>query len=140
MKIAEIEITWQEAAKRWRNGDPVFSISLGGIGPSYEQCIQILVFEFMAHYPKELFNFDNRFGKERPTNFHRASFQEWDDYCNPIVDKLDKVFKFSGAQVGAAKMLAFKFMQFGYKEMLESVDFNNLIQVSKNFPRWEKEK
>lgn len=27
--------------KRWDAGDPIWSIEMGGLGPSHEQCIQI---------------------------------------------------------------------------------------------------
>ena len=41
------EMTWREAADKWSAGEIVQSVDIGGIGPGYEQAIQILLFEIM---------------------------------------------------------------------------------------------
>lgn len=37
MKSAITDISTEQAVGQWRNGDIVFSIELGGLGPGYEQ-------------------------------------------------------------------------------------------------------
>ena len=48
----------KEALKWWDEGKSVFSIEMGGLGPGYEQCIHICVFELIREFankklPKE---------------------------------------------------------------------------------------
>lgn len=123
--------TWREAAKAWEKGDIVATASLGGISPGYEQAIQILLFELMLQW-------DGEFLKKDATEAERKEFYSgpWDKHVNEVVSKLDdEVGGFSGAQVGAAKSTAFQFMYYGYTEMLDKLDDDRHMQVSKWFPR-----
>lgn len=121
-------LTWQQAAKRWAEGNIVWTVALGGLGPSYEQCIQILVFETMARWPKETFNLQPS-AKGYPDEFN-VFFED-------LATKLDHSLEFSGNQVEMAKHTAWQFMHFGYEEMLAKAPRHRKIMVQKKFPNWE---
>jgi hypothetical protein len=40
-------VTAQEALSRWDAGDIVWTVSMSGMGPGYEQAIHVLVFEII---------------------------------------------------------------------------------------------
>ena len=42
--------TLDEAIERWDSGRLLFSIELGGLGPGYEQAIQITGMELIRHF------------------------------------------------------------------------------------------
>lgn len=113
--------TCSEALAKWDKGEPVFTVEMGGLGPGYEQCIQMLAFELIREFKD-----DKTFDKEG-WNGERAE---------KIVDTLDKKLGFSGAQVGAAKSLASFVCSKGYRKALRmSKVKDRLIQVSKRFPQ-----
>ena len=94
--------TLKEALQKWNNGETVWSVEMGGLGPGYEQCIQVMIFEMC---------------KERIDN--GVTKDNFDKLVEPVITRLDKQFGgFSGAQVGAAKSVAFKFLTRGYNECL----------------------
>jgi hypothetical protein len=41
----DIPKTWEDALAAWDACEPVFTIELGGLGPSYEQAMHIAIFE-----------------------------------------------------------------------------------------------
>lgn len=112
---------------KWDRGDGVWSISMGGLGPGYEQCIQMLVAENLRHLlsvapprpcPEEEINavWDT---------MREASFK------NEVVEKLGP----SGAQWGAAGNLAWQFYQRGPIDVMRDPKLKDRhIQVCKNFP------
>lgn len=116
--------TWKEAAKDWSNGLNVWSAELGGIGPGYEQAIQVLLWEILSQWDKEDLKYDESM-KKYP--------EEYSEFVDKVTSDLDKNYGFSGAQVGAAKMTAFQFMVYGYENMMNKLDDNRWILVSKNF-------
>lgn len=124
-------ITWKEAAKKWVDGSTLWSVSLGGIGPGYEQAIQILVWETIARWGNREFDAVRDAGKCYPVNYS--------NHFESVVPALEKdCGGFSGMQVGAAKSFAYRIMKNGYAEELGRPDYqkdNRLIQVSKNYPR-----
>lgn len=114
--------TAKEALRRWDEGRGVFTVGMGGLGPGYEQAIQILVFEII------------RDQLSKPLPQPGTSANGWSDStvhrCNYL--------GFSGAQVGAAKSLAYRYLLYGYEKTLLSFkekDDDRLIQVSKDFPQ-----
>lgn len=117
--------TWQEAAEAWREGGSVWSAELGGIGPGYEQAIQVLLFEILA-----------RWEGDPPISTGKAYDQRYASHVDKVVHDLDKECGgFSGAQVGAAKATAFQFMVYGYKHMMDKLSEDRKILVGKSFPR-----
>ena len=114
--------TVDDALAAWDAGDIIFTVEMGGLGPGYEQAIQVLVMELLR---------DMR-GKPLPTTNDEA--WKWGD---PVVNRLDALHGFSGAQVGAAKSLAIRMLRDGYAQTLDSAkshDPARLIQVSGKFP------
>ncbi|KKM07558.1 hypothetical protein LCGC14_1732710 [marine sediment metagenome] len=110
--------TLEEALKKWDNKKTVWSVEMGGLGPGYEQCIQVMIFEMCKE----------TIGKAlTPKEFEKA--------VEPVITKLDKRFGgFSGAQVGAAKQVAFKFLTKGYDECLnDKAITDRKIQVESNW-------
>lgn len=123
MNEAEVDLvpeTCAEALEKWDRGEPVFTVEMGGIGPGYEQCIQILVFELIRA----------ALAGEMPVS--GTPMRGWGE---ATVTRLnDALGGFSGAQVGAAKSLAAAMLINGYRAAVRSVDGNRMIQASKNFP------
>jgi hypothetical protein len=125
--IADKDITWQEAAKRWKDGATVVSIELGGIGPGYEQAIQVLLFEIMV-----------RWGDRQLIVEDEAVPKDYLDHVDKVAADLDASCRgFTGSQVGIAKVTAFQFMRYGYAEMLAKAPGERFLIVSKDFPHVE---
>lgn len=116
--------TWKEAAQNWKDGKIVWSAELGGLGPSYEQCIQILLWEILHTWGDRPLPTDN--GVTYP--------EEYDQHVDELASRLSKVYGFSGAQVAAAKATAFQFMKYGYSEQMAKLPDERWIQVSRKFP------
>lgn len=50
MGVTELyEATAAEWLQRWDRGESVWSVEMGGLGPGYEQCIQITAAEILRH-------------------------------------------------------------------------------------------
>jgi len=108
--------TLREALAKWNNKESVWSVEMGGLGPGYEQCIQVMVFEMCkVCIDKEV----------TPDNFETMT--------EPVISELNNRFGggFSGAQVGAARQVAYKFLTKGYNECLHDEAIQDRkIQVS----------
>lgn len=117
-----------EMLAKWDAGDTIWSVELGGLGPGYEQAIQIAAVE-MAR--------DGRaFAK---TGDDDADHKAWDDLCTASARKHDDALGgLSGAQYGAARWLAFQWVANGGPAELQArakAQNRDTIQVSRNFPR-----
>ncbi len=113
--------TAEDALKKWDAGENVFTIEMGGLGPGYEQAIQILAFEIIR----------DQNGSALPEG---ETFGNWGDSSVSRIENGKSRFGFSGAQVGAAKQIAFRAIRDGWSAMLDTVPKDRLIQVSKSFP------
>jgi hypothetical protein len=112
--------TAREALKEWDSGEYVFTVEMGGLGPGYEQVIHIACFELIR---------DNLGLKLPSAKTPEKWYPNWGD----------KTFKriklgMSGAQAGAAKSMAYKYLKYGYAHMIEKAPEDRRIQVSKYFP------
>lgn len=126
VKAAIYPDTAQEALRRWDDGQGVFTIEMGGLGPGYEQAIQLLVFELLRD------NLD----KPLPTKD-----EDWRSWGDATVHRINgSCGGFSGAQVGAAKNLAFHYLKDGYEATIRQFDNekDRTIQVSNFWPHVEK--
>jgi hypothetical protein len=113
--------TARDALAAWDRGEPVQTVEMGGIGPGYEQAIQILAFELIREagpLPK-------------PNAEGRYDLSGWGE---AVVARLDETCGFSGAQVGAAKGLAFHGLLKGWAALLAEVEPDRRILVSRSFP------
>ena len=125
----EIVSSPQEWLKRWDNGEVVWSIEMGGLGPGYEQAIQITMAEILRflidrNYNSSLWSDKEAWQKDRDdieTMGHESS----------LIHKLG----LSGAQWGAALSLACQIYAKGPVAIMkdDSVKDRHIL-VSKNFP------
>lgn len=118
----------REWLRRWDSGRPVWSIEMGGLGPGYEQCIQLMAAEFLRY-----------FVEVNPPHANADDYKklnaDFDKHENaggfPIVSKLDP----SGAQFGAAKNLAWMLYTMGPCGVMNDPQVKDRhIQVSNHFP------
>lgn len=119
--------TCEEALKRWDEGASIFTVEMGGLGPGYEQCIHILTFEIVRDQlaAGPLPNF------ESPEPRH-----EWSEWGRMAITRTDAdVGGYSGAQVGAAKNLAYLCLRDGWRNAVRSVPEDRLIQVRRDWPK-----
>ncbi len=116
-----------DALDRWDNGESLWSVEMGGLGPSYEQSIQFSVFEII----RELKGIAPK-GNERTIN------KRLDD----ALGKIDKKFDIghSGATAGASKWLAYRLMKNGYKKSIQDAPKDRTIQIDKNYGKYKKKK
>lgn len=116
--------TAKEALDRWDKGEILFTVEMGGLGPSYEQVIQVLVFEMIRD------NLTVVLPPESSDEFEAFSASFGDTAVNRTNDKMG----YSGAQADAAKTIAYRALRDGWRAMLESAPEDRLIQISKTFP------
>ena len=114
---------------RWDRGDTVWSIEMGGLGPSYEQCIHITCAEIVRWFVDQ-----------------NADASLWDDKeaAKPIFDRMEKdlfgaeavkKLGLSGAQWGAARNLAAMIYRQGPRAvMVDQRVKDRHIQVCRVFP------
>ena len=124
----------REMIRTWDSGRSVWTIERGGLGPGYEQALQVCMVELCRAALKM-----PRLGKETK----KAYWIRFGRMCDRVVHEIDKdCCGFSGAQVGAAKDLAFRFVVSGIKRTFASYkkqrpdDYSNShIQISKHWPK-----
>jgi len=119
----------RELLEKWDNGETIWTLEMGGMGPGYEQCIQIMAVEFTrAAIDLPL---------EGPDEEKNKTFSESCDLAlKPINEQLGGV---SGAQWGAAKWLAYKWLHVvgpaGLQaEAKQHDDADRCILADKGFP------
>lgn len=125
--------TVQELLARWDAGKSVFSIELGGLGPGYEQAIQVAAVEFA------------RAGQNfKPLDDNAENKKAWDAICSAALRDIDeKLGGLSGAMYGAASWLAYQWCHNGgpahlyrrAKEKAKEDGNDRLIQISKAYPQ-----
>lgn len=116
----------QEIIDKWDNGEIVWSIEMGGLGPGYEQALQMAAIEGL----RELAAFDGTLPDD-PKDLNTA--------VRRITDPgLNRVEGLSGAQAGAATWVAYKLYSWGEEGLREkakeSGDGDRMIQISKHWP------
>lgn len=115
---------------RWDRGNHVWSVEMGGLGPGYEQCIQITTAEILRHFLAEKYD---------------ASLWNDKDIWKQVRDATDKAVMavpfikklgLSGAQWGGAMNLATNLYKRGPRACLTDKEIENRkIQVGRNFPQ-----
>lgn len=128
----EIQLYGKDAADwltRWDEGRSVFSIEMGGMGPGYEQAIQITAAEVLRHmlasgYDHSTWENKDHWSRDRDL-IREASFK------NKTINDLG----LSGAQYGAAANLACRLLMDGPRKVMnEPAIKDRHIQVSRTFP------
>lgn len=123
--MQEFKETNEEVIAKWNRNEIVWSAELGGMGPGYEQAIQILLFELLANWKIT----DNLEEGEKYSEIFNA-------YVDSTAHRLSKL-GFSGAQVEVARATAFQFLKFGYAEIMNKLPDERRIMVNKSFPSIE---
>ena len=126
--------TNESALAAWDRGDSVWSCELGGLGPGYEQCIQIMGFEMlraMLAHPGDWSKMSGEEGRDEWRKY--IAMIEAVPTVSAVVEKLNP----SGAQHSAAMKIASVFSKNGYSAGMEMVPQDLRIMVSKNFPSLE---
>jgi hypothetical protein len=121
--------TNEEVLAEWDSGGSVWSIELGGLGPGYEQCIQLMGFEMLRAIIASPPDWEKMSDDMTAWRAFRDQIEK-DDGVAKVVEKLGP----SGAQHGAAMNLATVFARNGYSKGMEMVPDDRRIQVSKTFP------
>jgi hypothetical protein len=119
-----------EWLQRWDAGRGVWSIEMGGLGPGYEQCIQITAAEILRHMITKQYD-----------------VAKWDDKDQLVRDRDEieamghknttiKQLGLSGAQWGAAFNLAGMFYRNGPAGVMQDERVaDRKIQVQRTFPQ-----
>lgn len=125
-------ITNEDALKAWDAGDSVWSCDMGGLGPSYEQCIQIVGFEMLrAMLADPVIDWDAVTGEQRQEKW--SAYRDRIEAVPEVRDVIEKLQP-TGAQFGAAMSLAAVFARNGYAKGMAMVPEERRIQVRKDFP------
>jgi hypothetical protein len=119
--------TNEDALAEWDRGGSVWSCELGGLGPGYEQCIQIMGFEFLRAMLADPFDYSKADDKDQ----WKAYIDKIEGMPGPksVIEQLSP----SGAQFGAAMNIASVFARNGYSKGMDMVPEDRRIQVSKDF-------
>lgn len=128
----DIELYGASAAdwlERWDAGRSVWSIEMGGLGPGYEQCIQITAAEILRHMVGKGYDWAKW---ENPDEWKRVRDEiEEAGFKNPIIEKLG----LSGAQWGGAMNLASCIFRMGPRGVMRDERVKDRkIQVQRTFP------
>lgn len=118
------DLTNDQVLNNWNSKRIVWSVELGGIGPGYEQALQIALFTLFNYLNKHKIELENLVTVENEFS------EQFDNICYKLWDKMG----LSGAQAGTAKGTAYQFYKFGYTYMMNKAPKNRLILVSKNSP------
>lgn len=121
--------TAEEWLARWNEGKTVWSVSMGGLGPGYEQCIQIVAATILAHLVEVKPDMPRA---QADADYWKEVSAGIDAAVKPVDEKLGGI---TGAQFGAAQNLALYLYRQGPVAALSDPEIKDrLIQVSKNFP------
>lgn len=109
----------EDAVRRWDAGEMMWTVEMGGLGPGYEQCIQIGMIEVLRRL----------IDVELP-----GPDGNWNDFLDPFLHEVNNDFDLglSGAQADAIKQLACKFSGKGWLSVEGAED--RMIMVSKHWP------
>jgi len=118
MKIATLDIDNKAVVERWKKGETVFTIELGGLGPGYEQAIQNYLFDILTYLIEKKIDVKKLTLKKHYTKYY-------EEICSEVSNGRD----LSGAMYGAAMVTAFQFYKYDYESMMRQVPDDRLIQV-----------
>ena len=124
--------TFEESLTLWDNNSTTWSVEMGGLGPGYEQAIQVGVMELgrMLLPNREALKV---FFLEKRTLENIAQVGAMDRLLDLELRALSSRnnWGLSGAQAGAIKTLAVRFLVGGVRATVQSVPEDQRIQISK---------
>jgi hypothetical protein len=113
---------------RWDRGEPIHTIDMGGMGPGYEQCIQITMIEVLRHLVAT--------APDAALWDDKDSWAKARDEIETAVMPRVKGIGLSGAQWGAAVSLATSFYMRGPQAIAHEKEIQDRkIMVSRAFPQ-----
>lgn len=116
---------------RWDDGKTVWSIEMGGLGPGYEQAIQITVAEIIRYLLNNKVDIGQMGSEEHWPKIRKTL----EDAVFPVISSLG----LSGAQWGAAMSVATSIYMRGPIAVMKDHQIKDRhIQVSKGFPSLER--
>lgn len=109
-----------DALKIWDSGEPLWSVKMGGFGPTYELCIQFSAFELIRAFKGIIL---------------QGCDAVIDEELDRALSKIDDEFNLGHSELtaGASKILAYSYMKVGYRKTLEYADKKQIIQVDNNW-------
>lgn len=128
----EIQLYGADAADwlaRWDAGKGIWSIEMGGLGPGYEQCIQITAAEVLRYLIDNKVDCASQYEGDAWKALSSAIDKSL--WANPKINDLG----LSGAQAGAAKSLGTMLYKLGPRGMMNDERVKDRhIQVQRTFP------
>lgn len=119
-----------EWLKRWDEGKIVWSISMGGLGPGYEQAIQITVAEILRHL------LGRNYDAAAWVDFEKWQLDKKEIEAAVFANTKIEALGLSGAQWVAAMNLALQLYRRGPRAiMVDEQVKDRHIQVSRTFPQ-----
>ncbi len=116
-----------EWLRRWDAGRGVWSVEMGGLGPGYEQCIQVVASEIIRHMLEEGYDFSIK----EMWDHQREAIERF-GHESEVIKKLGGI---TGAQWGAAFNLALQIYRKGPAKCFTDHRIKDrTIQVRKDFP------
>ncbi len=115
----------EEAIEQWDSGKSLFSVEMGGLGPGYEQALQIAGMELIRGFKDAEIDWEDE-------DRLKALGDEMNEYM--WADATVKGLRLRGAQADAAKNIACVFIRNGWEKGLEMAPEDRWIQISKTFP------
>lgn len=122
--------TVDEMLAAWDRGDTIWTIEMGGLGPGYEQAIQVAAVEFARE--------SRAFQR---TEDEKADWERFGEVCDAVLHRIDAdLGGLTGAMYGAAKQIAWQWCCGGGPEAFlrkarEQGLEDRIIQCSKDFPK-----
>jgi hypothetical protein len=124
--LGELFMNTKEALEAWDRGDPIETISMGGMGDYYERGIHTCVFELI----RDCSHFD--FPNDDDQDEWKQIAQKIDDaaFKNTTIEHLG----LSGAMYYAARNVAVRAITMGWDEMYKSIPKERKVIVQKVTP------
>lgn len=124
-KYEQFAPTAAEQLRRWDAGDLIWTIEMGGMGPGYEQAIQVAAIEIVR----------DEINNPLPTPGDKEANRKWGESTMQRIDQPGNDLGLSGAQFGAARFLAYKWIEIGPKRLMQEAAYKDRhIMASRMWP------
>lgn len=135
VEVEPYALTAEEQVRRWDDGDIVWTIEMGGLGPGYEQALQIAAIEAQRWLCRNVPRPPRALWLGEPGSTPEARRAAWAEIDRGLDAELRSLgLGLSDAQAGAAKQIATQFWMRGPRAALEEARAR-LILVSDDWPR-----
>lgn len=130
--------TVEEMLTAWDRGDAVTTIEMGGLGPGYEQALQIAAVELVRSI-KDNTHVRGIFRRSNEAKSSEEDNKTLQNILDSALTEIEKRFDLglSGAQAGAAMNIATMFVRHGYRKAIDLAPEDRRILISKYWPSAE---